>query len=71
MSEEKFEKAKIVIQIDENGRIIDVKNTDGTDLKYHPDEKKKIHGTGTRLVTPNDCCWRLVNGVWRCLPQYC
>jgi len=71
MTEEKFEKGSIIIHFDENGYIENATNLDGSPLTYHKDETKQIHNSKTRLLTPNDCCWRLVAGSWRCRPEYC
>lgn len=71
MIEERFEKASIIIHFDEKGYIESATNLDGSPLVYDDNEKKRIHNSKTRLVTPNDCCWRLVNGAFRCRPEYC
>jgi len=68
---ETFEEKDIVIHIDKNGYITLAKNVDGTEIKYHPEEQKKLHGNKTRLLTPNDCCWRYTPQGWRCSPSYC
>ncbi len=68
---DKFEKGSLIVHIDENGYVTKATDVNGKELAYHPEEKKRIHGSKTRLLTPNDCCWRLIGGVWRCRPEYC
>lgn len=70
-SEEKYVKAKIIIEIDEEGHIVFAKDEKGKEIKYHPEEKKRIHDSQTRLLTPNDCCWRKTALGLRCRPEYC
>ena len=69
--EEQFEPICLRICIDKNGHITSAKNEDGTEIKYHPDEAKKLHGIKTRLLTPNDCCWKNTPQGMRCRPEYC
>jgi hypothetical protein len=71
MPEQKFGKIIMTIEIDENGHVTKAMKPDGTELDYHPEENKRLHGTKTRLLTPNDCCWRVIGGVLRCKPEYC
>ncbi len=68
MAELKSKKASLSIHIDEDGYIIDAKSSDGSEIKYHPEEKKRIHGSRTRLQTPNVCCWKPTPLGLRCLP---
>ena len=69
--EETFEKNSIIIHIDGNGHITSATDINGKELKYHPDEPKRLHNTKTRLLTPNDCCWRKTPLGMRCSPSYC
>jgi hypothetical protein len=71
MKKEEFERKTIMIHIDENGHIIWATNLDGSPLQYHSEEPKELHNTKTRLLTPNDCCWRNTPTGMRCSPAYC
>jgi hypothetical protein len=71
MEKEIFKPICLKICIDEDGYITSATNEDGTEIKYHPDEPKKVHGHKTRLSTPNTCCWRNTPLGMKCSPAYC
>jgi len=59
--------------INDQGIIIQVKevhpNGQESDVKYDEQETKNI--IGSRLYTPNGCCWRKTPQGWVCKPEYC
>jgi|GEM_PF-6062933 hypothetical protein len=61
-------KGGIKIWLDEDGFVEKVTDHNDKDITYHPDEKKRMEGVGTRLLTPNPCCWVKTPLGWRCLP---
>lgn len=66
----------IMVIVNEYGKVVDAKTVDseGTirDIEYGDEEKRANKSiVGSRLYTPNGCCWRKVGGVWRCDPAYC
>ncbi len=63
------QKAKIKIEIDEEGRIIKATTIGGKPLKY--ESKKTMENSKTKLRSPNYCCWKKVAGVWVCKPRFC
>ncbi len=63
---------KYVVYLDDHGKVIDGEEYGGGNLKY--DEEEVDLGNSIRgayLYTPNGCCWRLVQGVWKCRDRYC
>jgi hypothetical protein len=66
------QKLSPVIQlfVDANGRVVKVLNAMGEELTnadYAPDEQKRIDVDGV-LASVNWCCWKLINGQWKCVP---
>lgn len=72
MTEANYTKQRIILEIDEKGRIVSASDHDGKGLTYSPDEEKRMDAGDTQLRSPNYCCWRYIPGVgWQCKPQYC
>lgn len=70
----KGSRAKILITIDEDGKIVDATDEYGNELEYGDEERargKKLHNTSTRLLCPNVCCWRNIGGKMYCHPAFC
>ncbi len=65
---DKSEAICLKIWLDEDGYIIKATDHAEKEIKYHPDEKKRIHGSKTSLLTPNPCCWKPTPLGLRCLP---
>ncbi|MGA1865106.1 MAG: hypothetical protein ACMUHX_08595 [bacterium] len=60
----------IQLFVDGNGKVVKVLNAMGealTNADYAPNEQKRIDVDGV-LASVNWCCWRLVDGQWKCGP---
>ena len=62
--------SSLIVEFDENGRAVDVKNVDGTPVRYHPKSNLSLRGAQLSS-TASTCCWRKVAGVWMCRAEYC
>ncbi|QTA88558.1 hypothetical protein [Desulfonema magnum] len=60
----------IKLEVDACGKVVSAKNMDGSELKYSPDETKRIP-EGARLYTHNGCCWKQIGEQWICSPEFC
>jgi hypothetical protein len=58
-------KAKLMLELDEDGRIIDAKEN-GQPLEYGPGEDKRMDD-GTASILRNPCRWVKINGQWYCI----
>lgn len=64
--EKKYSKYKLLIEIDEEGRIISATQTNGEPLNYA--EKIKLDDGDTQLVRSGGCRWRhLYDCRWICI----
>ena len=71
--------SKLLITLDEEGVVIEATEEDGKALEYEDDasdpeyEKykgEKIEGSQLRSTSAT-CCWRKVNGRWKCRERFC
>jgi hypothetical protein len=56
-----------VMIVDDGGNVV-------PDQKLTYDEEEQDLGKtmiGASLRTPNGCCWKVVNGRWKCRKRYC
>ncbi len=72
--------ASLVLFVDDNGEVMHALNVDKesgkiltTDIADGEEENKankKIVGgkLKSRIVYPNTCCWKFLNGKWVCVP---
>jgi hypothetical protein len=59
-----------IVEFEENGRAVDVKNVDRTPVRYHPESKLSIRGAQLSS-TASTCCWRMVFGRLMCREEFC
>jgi len=56
--------------INDEGIVVDIKELHPNGLMreivYDKEETRNI--IGSRLYTPNGCCWKKIGGVWKCVP---
>jgi hypothetical protein len=77
--------AALVVFVGEDGNIIEAVDPGKKPLKFESKAKDPFTGSkfavaGQSAAAATDvtaqaatiyCCWRLINGYWRCRPEYC